>query len=353
MRLLRSIHAWAGLVLALVVAAVAASGVLLVFKTDYLRLTLPEARETARLDPASLGRAATVAERLFPGNVRSIVFADERLALHKVHLNDGGGAYLGSGDQLVDRWPRRGRPEEWLFDVHQKLLLGDAGHTIAGVVGLAASVMVLTGLYLWWPGRRGFRGRVWPRSGQRLHLLAQHRDLGALAGLPILLLTLTGSAMVFPDAASTALDVLLPSRASAESRTAPAPARVEATGENLGWTGTLALAQAAYPSARIRVLSWAGPEGTAQVRLRQPEEWHPNGRTRVTIDRHTGAVVDRSDALAEPLPVRTYNSLYPLHAGSIGGRVYDLVVLLAGISLCVLALVGGATFLAHERKRRS
>ena len=42
-RWLRSVHAWAGLCLALLVAVMALSGAALVFKDDYLRASFPQA----------------------------------------------------------------------------------------------------------------------------------------------------------------------------------------------------------------------------------------------------------------------------------------------------------------------
>ena len=58
---------------------------------------------------------------------------------------------------------------------------------------------------------------------------------------------------------------------------------------------------------------------TAQCRLRQPGEWHPNGRTTATIGPATigpatSQVVATSDAHALPTGIRAYNAFYPLHA---------------------------------------
>src|SRR3546814_17364019 len=46
---------------------------------------------------------------------------------------------------------------DWLFELHHYLLAGETGKLISGAFGLAIAGLVLIGLYLWWPWRRGWR----------------------------------------------------------------------------------------------------------------------------------------------------------------------------------------------------
>ncbi len=53
-----------------------------------------------------------------------------------------------------------------MHDLHGELLLGDAGAIVVEMAAAWAIVMILTGLYLWWPaGRVGFAGVFYPRPG--------------------------------------------------------------------------------------------------------------------------------------------------------------------------------------------
>jgi uncharacterized iron-regulated membrane protein len=350
MRLLRSVHAWAGLLLALVVAAIALSGTALVFKADYLRATIPAAREAAPTDPASLGRVAARAEAMFEGEMTSLVFATRELGLHQAYLRDGGGAYLDAQGGLVDRWQAGGRLEVWLFDLHHELLGGETGHRVVGFAALATVLMAVTGLVVWWPAAGSFAGRAWPRSLSRRDLMAQHRDLGAMAAVPVLLATLSGAAMVFPVQAKAVLDALLPSTGAAAEAPPPRVASSAAT-PPADWAEVLASAAARFPGAELRIVSWDEGGGVLSVRLRQPAEWHPNGRTRVTLARASGLVLETHDALAKPLSARAYDALYPLHAARVGGRPYDLLLALTGLALAALALVGGGSFLWQRHQR--
>ncbi|HTN42183.1 MAG TPA: PepSY domain-containing protein [Nitrospiria bacterium] len=88
-----------------------------------------------------------------------------------------------------DRFTRK------IFYLHGELLLGNPGSTIVELAASWAIIMILTGLYLWWPRQsRGLAGVLYPRShgGRRLFW----RDLHAVTGVWIsslaLFMLLTG-----------------------------------------------------------------------------------------------------------------------------------------------------------------
>jgi uncharacterized iron-regulated membrane protein len=74
--------------------------------------------------------------------------------------------------------------EKWrlstlMRDIHGSMLLGDAGAIVLELAGAWAIVMVLTGLYLWWPRNSiGAAGLLYPRKGRPFL-----RDLHAVTGL--------------------------------------------------------------------------------------------------------------------------------------------------------------------------
>jgi uncharacterized iron-regulated membrane protein len=72
------------------------------------------------------------------------------------------------------------RISAWLAKIHGSLLIGRAGGIIVELAASWAIVMILTGLYLWWPRGRGARGVVWPRLG--LGGRTMLRDLHAVTG---------------------------------------------------------------------------------------------------------------------------------------------------------------------------
>ncbi len=114
---------------------------------------------------------------------------------------------VGRGTRLVRVWvdPRDGhvlksvaedaRLMRVVFRLHGELLLGDRGSLLVELAGSWAVVMILTGLFLWWPrGATGPAGVLYPRLGRGRRLF--WRDLHACAGLWVsaftLLLLLSG-----------------------------------------------------------------------------------------------------------------------------------------------------------------
>ncbi|MDT0508376.1 PepSY domain-containing protein [Novosphingobium sp. MMS21-SN21R] len=67
-----------------------------------------------------------------------------------------------------------------VHDIHGQLLLGPRGSWLVELAASWAIVMILSGLYLWWPRGRGLAGVLWPR----LHLgsRAAWRDVHAVTG---------------------------------------------------------------------------------------------------------------------------------------------------------------------------
>lgn len=76
--------------------------------------------------------------------------------------------------------------------IHGSLLIGRVGDWIVELAACWAIVMILTGLYMWWPRGQGVRGVIWPRlrSGKRIFLRDLHAVTGFwVSGLALVLLT--------------------------------------------------------------------------------------------------------------------------------------------------------------------
>lgn len=87
------------------------------------------------------------------------------------------------------------RPMRLIFHLHGELLAGAPGSYLVEAAACWTIVMLLTGLYLWWPrGARGFAGVLYPRL--RLGSRILWRDLHATSGVWVstfaLILILTG-----------------------------------------------------------------------------------------------------------------------------------------------------------------
>jgi uncharacterized iron-regulated membrane protein len=352
--MLRLIHAWAGTFLSLLLAVLGLSGALLVFKNDYVRASVPTASASIKLDTVAFAKAiAKIDAEHGSRNIRFVTLANDRLGVHQVGFRDETAAYADANGELIMEWGKNGRIEEWLLDLHHHLLGGDTGEVAAGTAGLLAVIMTISGIGIWWPTLRMFSLRLIPISLKRADLMATHRNLGAVMALPLIFLALTGSSIVFADQSRWLLAQVLPSD--------ELPKLPKASPGSLDWKVALTNAQAAFPDASLRLVIWPKkPTDPMTIRLRQPAEWHPNGRTLVWIDPSNSQILGTVDALKLKPAQSVFNALYPLHAAKLGtgisARLVDMISALTGLALATLGLIGAFSFvrsLAVPNKRRA
>ncbi|HEY9233583.1 MULTISPECIES: PepSY-associated TM helix domain-containing protein [Phenylobacterium] len=356
MGVVRLLHRWVGGFVGLFLALLGLSGALLVHEDLFLRASVPHAADPQAQDTASL--AASV-QRIFAQEdaPRSIILARQTMGLHRLNFGEEGGGYAAQSGELVTRWTSKWeRPEIWLFDFHHYLLIGDAGKLVTGTMGLIGLAFVVTGVILWWPSRRLFDLRPWPANYSRNAIVRQHRDLG-VAMAPVLFVSLlTGVMMTLPAVERLILAPFSPPAVMTAAQKQP-EAKGGPLSPELDWSRILGDVRARYPDGEIRSISLpAKPGGLISIRVRQPAEWLPNGRTMFWFDPADGRLVDTRDALAMPLALRIANAEFPIHAAKVGGLPYRLVMTASGLSLAVLGGLAVWSFWTNPktqaRKRR-
>lgn len=100
----------------------------------------------------------------------------------------------------------------WLVDLHDELLLGRENRFVNGIGSVVVTVLLATGMVVWWPGvqswRRGLTVRWrarWPRLTWDLHSAG-----GFWLSLLLLNWSLTGIYLSFPSQTTALFDVLWP-----------------------------------------------------------------------------------------------------------------------------------------------
>ncbi|MBA3677481.1 MAG: PepSY domain-containing protein [Sphingosinicella sp.] len=334
MKLLSILHRWTGAFIGFLLALLGLSGALLVWKDQWI--SLPHASDPLAENVGQIGR---IVEAAGPGFSR-VTFAHEENGLHHFVYGDGSGAYFSQNGVLVDRWQSQWeRPELWLFDFHHHLFAGDTGETVAGVTGIVGLVFVMTGLILWWRARRATRLRLWPKRFAPGPIVAHHRDLGLIASPLLLLSMLTGTMMLFEPIRSGIL--------GAEDR----PKQEMAGPINPSVSQALAAAKAQFPDALLRrVVVPSEPGKPLTVRMRQPFEWTPNGRTQMSFAPDGKLTVD--DAASANRSAGLGEKLYPLHSAKVGGLALKLAMTLSGLALAMLGSFTMWSFWARRSGRK-
>jgi len=342
MKLLSFLHRWTGGFIGLLLAILGLTGAILVWEGEWI--SLPHAHDPVVERVEMLGQ---ISEREAAAGATRITFASDEIGLHLVSRDRGAGSYVAQDGTTVASWSSEwDRPELWLFDLHHHLFAGETGETVAGIAGIFGLLFVITGSILWWRSRRAFRWRVWPKKLQPGPIVAHHRDIGILVAPLLLVSFLTGIGMLFPSAASIALSPFgkLESRSKPpEAKPAIGPAQIAIM---------LAEAKARFPDGQLRRLMIPSKPGTPySVRVRQPFEWTPNGRTTLIFDGQ-GKLLKIDDPAAGSRAASIDETFYPVHTGKVGGLGWKLMMTLSGLGLTLLGSLATWSFWFRKASKR-
>lgn len=354
-KLLIWLHGWLGLITGLLLSVMGLSGSALVFRPEIEARLYPQwmivEPQTLR---ASWQTMLQTVQRAFPDDrVQHIFIGREANRAHEFWLRDGElrvyvdpytARVLGSREPGSDA-------TGWLFELHTDLLNGEIGHNIVGIGGMFLILLGLSGLALWWPGknwRRGFTMR-WNTNwkGRNYEL---HRVCGALACGGLMMIALTGTALVWATWFGESL-----SRATGQMPKAKPKATVSAA-KVLSLDELVQSANTAFPDGQLTRISFPAKRGAPLVvRKKLPGDPHPNGVNYIYLDPHLGRVLRVDAAARATLDGRLMNARYPLHIGLWGARFSTLtriVHALLGLMPLALFISGLVMWLNRQQRAR-
>jgi len=365
------IHGWAGVGVGLYLALMGLSGGLSVFLPE-LRGSLvasihPQAG-SQRLSLQTLqdhilrGDPTLRLRTVYPGHseTQPDTFVEESAdkTLREFVMDPYNGHVLANrkkGDTFYD----------WVRDLHANLLNKKIGKAINGFGGILLGITGISGLVLWWPGRRHLKASAfqistrkgWQRASYDLHRLA-----GILILIPLLAASITGAGLAFSEltgrAVSTVLgprtETLLP-RAGKED----VPRNHARNRERMIHGGTIMtgnqqqapkdvsldevahVAQVQIPGATIvRIQAPNGKIGGFLVSLHLPGDWRDDGDNRVLVDSQSARVAGVQLGNRMTMSSRVLEGMTGVHYGQYGGMPTRVLALLTGLALPLLYLSG-------------
>jgi uncharacterized iron-regulated membrane protein len=194
-RLIWRWHFYAGLFCLPFIVVLSLSGSIYLFKPqidafldrDFDHLALSGA-------PRSLDDQVEAALAANPGaRLKALQLRDDPADAARVHLTTPEGQELRvlvRPDTLaiIATQAEKNRLTSFMHDLHGELLLGEPGAIAVELAGAWAIVMVITGLYLWWPRSTGLAGVLYPRLGGTGRVFL--RDLHGVTGFYLSLFAL-------------------------------------------------------------------------------------------------------------------------------------------------------------------
>ncbi|MEO5586387.1 MAG: PepSY domain-containing protein [Novosphingobium sp.] len=193
-------HFYAGLLVIPFILILSVTGAAYLFKPQVERWEERAWRNQPTMRPASPDTQRDAALAAFPG----ATFHSYRLpqapgdaALIHLALPAGTGmrdVFVSPAGKVVGVLNPDRRLMQIVHDIHGELLLGRRGSWLVELAASWAIVMILSGLYLWWPRSRGLAGVAWPRLSKGAQVF--WRDLHAVTGFWVaglaLVLLITG-----------------------------------------------------------------------------------------------------------------------------------------------------------------
>ena len=253
-----------------------------------------------------------------------------------VYLHPSTGEILG----------RRGETEGFmgfLFALHSNLFAGEVGKAVLTMSVIAYLLMLASGIYLWWPKRWSRALSMRWTTGTHRALFDWHRVTGVLFGFVVLIALGSGAYMAWPPLARS-VNLLVNDTHSAPPSISGGPPTARTV------EVAVQQAQTLFPTAMVGYVQIPTlPDRPIRVRLRLPDDPHPNGLTSVWLHPDNATPI-RSDLWSElDLGTHAYAYIYPLHIGELWGTPWTILVFITGGVLSAYAVTG---FLLWVRRRR-
>lgn len=261
--------------------------------------------------------------------------------------------------QVLKAVPEDDRFMQVIHDIHGELLMGKQGAILVELAGAWALIMVLTGLYLWWPrGAQGLAGVVYPRldRGGRLFWRDLHTVTGLwISGLALfLLVTALPWTQVWGQAFKEVRRMTAPAAAPADWATAGnrAPPQ-DLHAEHQGMTGMAghdhlmlgqyALLNTIVPQAQAmnlaypalvsppggRARTWVAKSDSQDRPLREEHRFNAQGRP-----------IGHSTFGDKPLLDRVVGVGVAAHEGQLFGLPNQILGLIAAFGMATLSVSG-------------
>lgn len=361
-------HFYAGILLIPFMIVLALTGSIYLFKPQVEALIdRPYDDLTLKGAPASLEAQVAAAVALVPdGRLKHIDLRADPADATRVVVRDGAGeetrVYVRPDDLSILKSVREDdRFMQVAKTIHGELLMGERGSILVELAACWGILMVVTGVYLWWPrGAAGWAGVLVPRLGRGARLM--WRDLHAVTGFWIsglilfLLLTglpwstvwgdgfkevrrLTGTAAVRQDWTNSRADEHAEHRMQAQADDAMSMHDHAAMQRpRLGYDLLAAEVRAMDlpPPVLVRPPTAAAPVWNVSSETQN----RPN-RVTLELDPATGAVT-RREGFADRHPIdQVVGYAIAAHEGQLFGPLNQALGVLAAVGLVTLSITAG------------
>lgn len=333
------VHLWLGLSVGLLFAVVSVSGSAIVFRREmdavqrpYLGYVPapPEGKKLAiEALQAKLRQDYPDAK---PTDFGTILFSSSEQGANTTFV-DGGTIAIDPYDGHTIAKISDGKSfAGWFKDLHVELLAGEKGEIVNGWAAVVSGLILLSGLWLWWPHtRRQVRLRLTIKRGISLRrtIYDLHNALGFYTLALLFIVTMTGAGLVFNQAVQKYVF------AKTGTTRRPVPKFVP-QGERRSPEALFQTALAAVPDGKpIFVTVPTAPAQPFQAMFqRRGAGFFPY--VTVKIDPYRGDIIDLDDDANASFGRKIMRQVAVLHFGIWGGTLSKILYVLLGLAPVVL-----------------
>jgi uncharacterized iron-regulated membrane protein len=342
-------HFYAGLFAAPIIILASVTGALYVFIDELKPLMYPELMLAA--DPAAAPKPldALVADvrRQLPD--AQVTYAAEQVSPERtIEIGVKTGDRFGtahvepSTGAIAGVYHEHGSFFGIVLDLHRRMMLGKTGRTVVELAVSWGVVLLITGVYLWWPrkaGRANAGGRgIWrPRVAGSLRTVL--RDWHAVVGFYSVP---TAAFILVTGLFFTSFFGQTYNRISKVTGSAPADPP-----QSTPVSGRPEITVAAALAAADELLPGEGPrrvqfplKPTESMKVARRDNADPSLKTTVHLDAYSGAVLAASGWNDASLMHKVRLSVYPIHVGSIFGLTTKILALVTCLALVLITVTG-------------
>jgi uncharacterized iron-regulated membrane protein len=236
---------------------------------------------------------------------------------------------------------------DWLGNVHQMhlRLLTTWGRPFVRWSGVIMVVLLVTGLYLWWPMKRA---SITTGKSPFRTWFDWHNVTGIFSFVFLLVLSLTGVFVGFDD-----LTIPLAYTLTGSAPLANVGTKIAAPqgASQISPDQAVDIARQALPGAEPFIVPAISRTEAYNVRSHFPEDLTPGGRSRVVIDSYTGRVIAAESSRTAPGGRRVEILNRAIHTGDVFGLPSKIVMSLASL-MAPVQLVTGIMLWRRRRPKR-
>ena len=342
-------HFYAGVLVTPVILWAAITGSLFIFVNDlepliYQELYFVEPGESK----VSLEEMANLVRQAYPDSHIDSVSVQEdqtRSVQFTMHAEGQGLQFVYvdpyRSEILGDRW-RNDSFFQIVRTLHRNMFLGTTGRVLMELATSWGIILLLTGIYLWWPRKGKWKAPgVWTirfRSGFKILL----RDLHAVLGIylmPVAVVILVTGLFFSYLWGSGFLATMVLTGSGPDAYFNPPHSTVPNDPQPLSLDELYSITrkhdQGVFPVS----ISLPHKEDSG-IHIGVGTAASPTSRAIYVLDQYDGEVLTRTDHGNSSLMVTLFSYAYPLHVGSIFGMTTKILALLTCLILCGSAITG-------------